>query len=340
MKKTIVVDNISRIDVLDEMVLVGKTSKELHGVMAVGGDEICIFEYGKLTFSIKLDFLIFQSFFNGILFSTSEGSPIYFSDFKNIMKVTDKHFYIKPSQSRASTNISLIIETDKNYNQFYYILNRSFDKKLLPQFPKILLSESFLYYDKSKVENYSLSTFELKWEIGIDPEDQVERRNQGSAVFSDGENVYVRLKGGRLKCFTLLEGKKLWEYTNEIDQVSFSEYKDIVYVHKGDGLIEVDKLSGQTLRILNYIEVSGLEGFSSNGIIWCFEKILVTRNSFTGDLAVFNRKSLDLIHREVVDTGGIPESRDCIKYLNNYLYVLSASSRLHVYDVHQRVETS
>lgn len=333
MRKIDTIDKVSRIDILDNTVLVGKTSKELHGVMAVGGDEICMFRAGEIISSRKLIFLRFHSFLTGILFKASEGSPILFSDFEDTVEVANKNFHIKPLQNRVHTNISLLIETDEIFNQIFYILNGSLDKKILPQFPKILLEDSFIYFDKSKVEKFSLSNFELEWEIEIDPEDQVERRNQGGAVFSDGENVYVRLKGGRLTCLTLSEGKKLWELTNEIDQVSFSEYGDFVYVHKGDGLIEVEKSSGRIVRNLNYRDVKDLDDFSSNGIVWCFEKILVVRNSFTGDLAVFNRGTFELIHREVVDEAGIPESRDCIKFLNNYLYVLSTSSRLHTYEI-------
>ena len=333
MERIKIIDKVSRIDSVDDLLIVGIDSKAVEGVMASNGDTLSILREGEKVEDYSLNYFYFLSHNDGVIFYENEGDPIFYFDFKNKKQITGRDNYFNPLQSRNNKSRCIITEMDENYNQKFKLLDVDMAVRDLPKFPKILLEDSFIYFDRSKVEKFSLSNFELEWEIEIDPEDQVERRNQGGAVFSDGENVYVRLKGGRLTCLTLSEGKKLWEFTNEIDQVSFSEYGDFVYIHKGDGLIEVEKSSGRNVRNLNFRDVEGLEDFSSNGIIWCFEKILVVRNSFTGDLAVFNRGTFELIYREVVDKAGIPESRDCIKFLNNYLYVLSTSSRLHAYKI-------
>ena len=335
MKKIYSIEKVSRIDSINNTLLLGIDTNAKEGGLVSHGNEIFLLNGDISLKKNRIDFFYFISFNDGYLYYEKEGEPIFYYDLitEGTRQITQNDYYFSPSQIRSNSKSCVIVNMDENFNQEFYLLSSSFEKILLSKFPKILLDDCFLYYDKCTVQKFSLSSFELKWEIEIDPEDQVERRNQGGAVFSDGENVYVRLNGGRLTCLALSEGRKLWELTNEIDQVSFSEYGDFVYVHKGHGLIEVEKSSGRIVRKLNYRDLKGLDGFSSNGIVWCFEKILVVRNSFTGDLAVFNRSTLELIHREVVDKAGIPESRDRIKFLNNYLYILSTSSRLHVYEI-------
>ncbi len=327
------IEKVSRIDVLNNLILLGTTSKELHGVMASGGDEIKLLQEGKLISKKNIEFAKFHSFFEGVVYSENEGEPVFYTDFENTIQVTDQDYYIHPLQNRNLSKYAVLIEMDKNFNQTYFLLTEGFDKISLPQFPKILLKDNFLFYNKSLVENYSLSTLELQWKLEIDSSNQVERRNQGNAVFSDGVYVFVRLKGGKLVCVSLETGLKIWELENEIEQVSFGEVGEFLYIHFGHGFNEVDKETGKITRSFLYDGVSGLESFSSNGIIWCFENLLITRNSFTGDLAVFKRSDFNLIGRVVVDEAGIPESKDCIRYQDGYLYVLSSSSTAYIFQI-------
>lgn len=333
MRKIEVINKVSRIDIVDNLVLIGSDSKVADGIMTANGDMLSIFQAGTKIKDYKLDFFYFLSFNQGVLFYEKEGEPICYFDFEDTEQITNRDTYFNPLQSRSDARSCIITEMDENFNKSHKLLDSTFNIIELPIFPNILLSENFICYNKSMVENYSISNLTLKWKLDIDPASQVERRNQRSAVFSDDKYVFIRLKGAKLQCVSLPEGAKLWELENDIKEVSFGEEGDFLYVHKGDGFVEVDKSTGVITKSLNYKDLKGLDGYSSNGIIWCFENIIVTRNSFTGELAVFNRDSFELMNREVVDTSGISESKDCIRFLDNYLYVLSTSSKLHIYDV-------
>lgn len=333
MRKVDEISKVSRIDIINDLILIGIDSKAAEGVMASNGDVLSVFQEGERIADYQLKFFYFLSFSQGVIYYEKEGDPICYFDFERTKKVTDANTYFNPLQSRVDKDICVVSEMDNDFNQTFKLLDDCFVARELPQFPKILLNDSFIFFNRSIVEKYSISNFELKWKLEIDPLNQVERRNQGHAVFSDGEYVFIRLKDAKLQCVSLLEGKKLWELENDIEQVSFSESRDSLYIHLGDGFSEVNKSSGEITRSVRYREINRLDGYSSNGIIWIFEDVIITRNSFTGDLAIFNLGTFELIDREIVDPAGIPEAKDCIRLVNNYLYVLSTSSRLHIYKI-------
>ena len=229
---------------------------------------------------------------------------------------------------------------DSEFNQKYFILTQSLEYGLTDNYPRILGEDKFIFYNKSKVEVFTLSDKKLIWDLTIPQIEQVERRNQGRAVFTDKKFVFIRFSGGRIKCLSVFDGSTNWEYIPPFKEVSYGEIESRIYVHTGKGFIELDKETGEEIRSANYSHYSKLVKLSSNGIIWCWKEILLTRNSFSGEIAVFNRYTFDLIDYKIVDNAGIPESVDCIRFNNDCLYILATSSTLYIYQLPKMIKSN
>lgn len=323
----------SRIDILNNYIVVGTTANELHGVMANCSDKLSILEGPDIIRTINLECQVFHTFNEGILFQTKEGSPVKYTNFDKKIIITKSNFFIKPIHQRSTLKNALIIEMDSDFNQKYYILSQNLDYSLTDEFPKILGEDKFIFYDKSKVNVFNLTNKKLVWDLAIPQIEQVERRNQGRAVFTDQDYVFIRFAEGKLKCLSKLDGNVFWAYKPPFKEVSYGEIDNGIYVHTGKGIIELNKKTGKEVRSVNYIQYDELAKFRSDGTIWCWKEIILTKNSFSGEIAVFSRSSFELIDYQVVDIAGIPESVDCIRFKNNCLYVLSVSSTLHIYEL-------
>ena len=221
----------SRIDVLNDYVVVGSMSDELHGIMATKSDKITLFEGSDIIRSINLECRVFHTFKEGILFQSQEGSPVTYTNFNETITITENNFYIKPIHQRSSQKNALMVQMDSDFNQKYYILSQNLEYSLTDNFPKILSEDKFIFYNKSKVEVFNLSEKKLIWDLTIPKIEQVERRNQGRAVFMDQNYVFIRFSEGKLKCLSTLDGNVVWEYMPPFKEVSYGEIDNRIYVH-------------------------------------------------------------------------------------------------------------
>ena len=115
--------------------------------------------------------------------------------------------------------------------------------------------------------------------------------------------------------------------------MSYGEKGGCIYVHEGNKILVVSKVSGQVENKIDYSDYPELDSFRSNGIIWCFDNVILVRNSGSGEVVLFDRETFELIGRETVDESGIGESKDRIQLIGDYLYILGTSSTVHIYNL-------
>jgi len=335
LKQIFNINKVTELGQANDLIFIGISHDGPYGTMVTSSDEISIYQNGQEIDSIKFRFNKFLSFSDGVIFRLKDDRPIDYFNFKTkeIKTITRNNFYFNPLQLRSNINHCYIVESDKEYNQIFYLLNKEFEMILLPTQVRILLENYYIHYKRNLVEVYSLDDLRLIWRLGVDAENEVENQNQIDTVFSDGKMVFVHWNNGNLFCYSLNEGEKIWEWQSAIKEVYFSEINENIYVHFGVGFHEIDKLTGNLTRTLSFNEINGLENFRSYGFIWCFDDVIVTVNSFKGEMAIFDRYTFDLLGREKVDPMGIPQSKDCIRYVDGFLYVLATSSIAYIYQI-------
>jgi outer membrane protein assembly factor BamB len=329
MIKINMIENVSHIQILNKNILIGVDTNTNHGLVCHGNEIIKIIS-GKEKERFSQKYFSFITFGNGIIYYENEGEPIFFTDFKRIEQITPKNHYFNSLQNRSNSNNVLIAESDNNFNKTYYVFSIYSKKKKLSKFSDLILNDSFICSTKNTVELFSTGTMIMCWRYQCDEGIQLDRRNK---LFSDENVVYVPLKGGTLVSIDKQTGDVKWEWKGGLDYVSYGENGDFIYVHSGDKIIIVSKVNGQVKNVINYSDYEELNSFRSNGLIWCFDSLIVVRNSGSGELVIFNRKTFKVLGREIVDEFGIGESKNRIQFVDNYLYVLSTSSTLHIYQL-------
>lgn len=330
MKKLGVVEKVSRIEILDNSVLIGIDSTAKENQLVSHGDKIVRYVSGELKDEFFQKYFYFITYKEGVLYYENEGDSIFYTDFKKRTQFTSKNHYFNSLQLRSNRNSVLIAESDEDFNKTYYLYTVESDKQLLPKFANLLLNDYFICTSKNIVELYSSITMDICWDYQCNEGFQLDKRNK---LFSDEDLVYLPLKEGILIALDIHSGEQRWKYQGDVNFVSYGEKGDFIYVHRGDSIVIISKARGQVINVINYSDYDELSSFMSNGIIWCFDKLIVVRNSGTGEVVLFSRESFEILGREIVDKSGIGESKDRIKFIDNYLYILGTSSTVHIYNI-------
>lgn len=331
MIKVDTIKNVSHLQILDNCIIIGiDSSFNGESGLVSHGDRIVKYFSGISQYVFYQKYFSFITYGRGILYYENEGAPIFYTDFKETKQITSVNHFFNSLQNRINTNSVLIAESDENFNKSYYIFSINFEKKLLPKFSDLLLNDSFICTTKNTVELFSSDSMNLCWIYQCDEGFQLDRRNK---LFADQDLIYIPLKGGALIALDIQNGDEKWRWQGDAEYVAYGEQGHLIYVHAGDKILVVSKVSGQIENVINYSDYEELNSFRANGIIWCFENIILVRNSGSGEVVLFNRETFKLIGRETVDELGIGESRDRIRMLDNYLYILGTSSTVHIYDL-------
>lgn len=331
MVKIDTIDYVSHLQKANKSILIGINSKGKKGGLISNGDKIVKYGKGIKIKEFNQKYISFLSYGKGILYYEEEGSPIVYTDFVKRREITSKNHSFSSLQLRNNNEVILITEMDKFFNKSFYLYSESSKKQKLPKFSSLLLNDSFICNSKNVVELYSSVTMDMHWDYQCDEGFQLDKRNK---LFSDDNLVYLPLKEGTLIALDIHSGKQKWKYQGDVNFVSYGEKGDFIYVHRGDSIVIISKARGQVINVINYTDYDELSSFMSNGIIWCFDKLIVVRNSGTGEVVLFSRESFKILGREIVDKSGIGESKDRIQFIDNYLYILGTSSTVHIYNIH------
>lgn len=333
MKAEKIVVKVSGIDVLNDLVVLGVDSKAPDKAIISNGDQFLLYKNGKEVEKIKQKFFYFILFCNGILYYEKEGEPIYFfEEFKHKKQFTEGENYFSPLQQRYSSNIVLITHMDALFNQKFYIYKKNLEKVLLPKHATYLLEDHFVNVYMGVIEFYCIENMEMIWSYKPKGEDEIEKSNK---IFINENRIYVPLKGGSLAALDLYTGKEIWKWKGEAIYVYYGVKEDYIYVHAGNFLEVVSKYEGKSEKIVKFKDYPELQGFHANGIIWCFDKILVVRNSGTGEVVIFDRITFEVLERVIVDRTGIGESKERIQLVDGYLYIWSTGATLYIYNLNE-----
>jgi hypothetical protein len=330
MIKVDTVEKVSKIDSINDIVLIGVNSATKGKGIVSHGDKIIKYKSGVSKDVLIQKYFYFIPYREGILYYEDEGEPIFYTDFKIKLKFAKEGSSFNPLQQRTNKETVLITEMDDSFQQSFYLFSEQLDRQLLPKFSNLLLNDSFVCASKYKIELFSSSTLKICWDYQCDEGFQLDKRNK---LFSDEDLVYLPLKGGILIALDTHSGEQKWKYQGDANFVSYGEKGDFIYVHTGDSIIIISKANGQVINVINYSDYDELNSFMSNGIIWCFEKLIVVRNSGTGEVVLFSRESFEVLGRAIVDKSGIGESKDRIQFIDNYLYILGTSNTVHIYSI-------
>ena len=330
MMKVATVEKVSRIDTLDNFVLMGLDSTAKDSELVSHGDKIVKYNAGALEEEFQQKYFYFLPYQKGVLYYEQEGDPIFYTDFKTKVEFAAGGNSFNPLQDRSNKEVVLITEMDRSFNQSFYLYSNRIERQLLPKFSSLLLEDFFICTTKNKVELFNSDTLNLCWEYECDDDSQLDRRNK---LFSDQDLLYVPLKGGILMCIDVQTGKIKWKWEGDDDYVSYGEKGGCIYVHEGNKILVVSKVNGQVENKIDYSDYPELDSFRSNGIIWCFDNVILVRNSGSGEVVLFDRETFELIGRETVDESGIGESKDRIQLIGDYLYILGTSSTVQIYNL-------
>ena len=324
------VEKVSRIDTLDNFVLMGLDSTAKDGELVSHGDKIVKYNAGILEEEFQQKYFYFLPYQRGVLYYEQEGDPIFYTDFETKVEFAAGGNSFNPLQDRSNKEVVLITEMDRAFNQSFYLYSKRMERKLLPKFSSLLLNDFFICTTKNKVELFNSDTLNLSWSYECDEGSQLDRRN---SLFSDEDLLYVPMKGGMLICIDVQMGNIKWKWKGEAEYSSYGEKGRYIYVHGGNNILIISKVSGQVENKINYSDYPELDSFRSNGIIWCFDNVIVVRNSGSGEVVLFNRETFELLGRETVDEVGIGESKDRIQLIGDCLYILGTSCTAHIYNL-------
>lgn len=336
MKLTKEIYKAAQVQFSEQRVLIGTTTEELHGIMPNSGDKILLLKKGAVIDENNLIFQRFLSYNSGLIFMEKEGEEIFYSDLKQVKQVIEKEHYFNSLQIRSNINIAQVTNMDSAFNKEHYLFI-DFELHKLPCYPNLILNDSIVHGFSNDINVYEIETGNLLWKEVTSSEFPLDDRNDN---FSSNNYLYIPLLGGRLLCVELTTGKQHWLWESGIQYVSYSLTVDFIYVNYGDGFYEVNKKLGKTSRNLLFKNTKGLEDFSCNGRIWSYDDIIVVRRSHTGDMAVIDRETFQLVGRTIVDEAGIPESPLAIHYVDGYLYVHATSSTVYIYEIEKYIENS
>ncbi len=332
MKKVKEVSDVTWLDATENHAYIGQTTSNDQGIIKSDGHCIKIYSGSSELLTKNIYFKTFIAMNNVVALIDSE-QHLYFCNVDKLEKVSHQKYFLHPIQSRYRTRSTTLYKyLDPNTEINYLILpDKSFVE--IPVYPKILLPNAYINFKKSFVEYYSLETHEKLWDLQIPEEDQVERRYNGQVAITDGNNIYVRLSEGRLIRYDLQSHQKIWKFTPYFKEVSYSVDENYVYSHYGYGIHFIDKESGIVTKTIDYKDYPELKDFSSNDNIFHFDQYIITRDTITGYLALFDRHTLELLDCHQVDDHGIGTGLDRIRYCNNHLYILGASNTVHIYSL-------
>ncbi len=336
MKEILRIEKASSVQRLNGLIIIGTSSEDLGGIMANKGDIIARYSNGALIDKHKYKYQRFITYLNGVLTLESSGEAIYYFDFETRVKLTDQRHYISPLERRSNFVSASITKSDAEFNKDYYVIKGK-EIVAIPTFSNLLLDNYFVHGYFKEVEVYEIKTGKLLWQEKASADLPLDDRNDN---FSSDNLLFIPLLEGKLLCVELTTGQRHWQWDSGIQYISYSLAGNYIYVNYGDGFYEVDKHLGQTTRNLLFKDVKGLKDFACNGMIWAYHDIVVVRRSHTGDMAVFDRASLELVGRTIVDAAGIPESPLAVHYLDGYLYVHATSSTVYIYEIEKYVKNS
>ena len=323
--------NVSLLESNNEFVFIGVNTLIVSNSFINGGNKILKLKEGEIIDSFSQQFSAFKSFHDGVLYQEKSGDPLFYYDFltKINIKVTEDRHYLAPVQSKFSKNIIQLYEMDELFKKQYYLFTNDLEKKLLPKYAKVILENYFVSRTYNTIELYSLKTFQMLWQFVL-PEDL--KKDSRNEIFSNGESVFIPLVNGAFISLDIETGKIKWRWECETIYPSYGCVGDFIYVHAGLKITEVDKHSGKTTRIIDYKSIPELEKYHSTGEFYCFDDIIVVKGGHsTGEVVVFDRLTLKVIGRELVDGAGIANVPFVVYYKNGYLYIRGMSRTVHIY---------
>lgn len=332
MKEIKNVVKVYRTEVLNNSVIVGVNSKAKDGEFISRGDKIVIYKRGETVKELAQNFRDFISYYDGILYLEENGSPIYYTDFIDTKQFTPTKHYFNSLQLRIDNNRILISTSDDNFQHTFYLFSQNIYRKELPKHATFLLDKNFVNLYMGVIEFYDIDNMKMQWSYRPEGEDEILGKKN---IFIDENRLYVPLNRGSLAALDLFTGKEIWRWRGQARFGTYGLKGDYIYVHGGNYLEVVSKYNGKSERILNYGDYLELQGFYSSGIIWCFDKILIVKNSGTGEIVIFDRISFEVLEREIVDNTGIGESKDRIQLVDGYLYIWSTGNTLHIYNLNE-----
>ncbi len=332
MKAEKIVVKVSGIDVLNDLVIVGINSAAKDGEFISRGDKILIFKKGESIKELFQNHKNFISYNNGILYLEENGSPIYYTDFIDIKQFSPPYHYFNSLQLRIDNNRVLISTYDVNFVNTFFLCSNNLNRELLPKYATFLLEDHFVNVHMGVIEFYCIENMEMIWSYRPKVEDEIEKSKK---IFINENRIYVPLKGGSLAALDLYTGKEIWKWKGEAIYVSYGVKEDYIYVHAGNFLEVVSKYEGKSEKIVKFKDYPELQGFYANGIIWCFDKIIVVRNSGTGEVVIFDRITFEVLERVIVDRTGIGESKERIQLVDGYLYIWSIGNTLYIYNLNE-----
>lgn len=319
--------NVSEIFTVYDGVVLGASTGTRKESFSVGGDRLLKYRKGKLQSELNHKFLYFMPLSKGLIFNLEESGCIYYYDFLSVKKINGSRFYFNPIQRRSSVTNAVIVDLLEPDNKVY-LLDSDLGKSPLNGYPIFLSDEIVVYSDNRGLVVDSLSTISNLWIKPLQGFDLDSR-----FVFTDTEFLYVNLGDSSLRAFNISDGVIEWKSSEIQSMSSFNIFGGLIYVNCINSIVILSKDKGKEVLRLNYSDYKELEGFYSNGYIWCFDQVLIVRNSFSGELVLFNRGNSKIIDRKLIDDSGIPESVYRIHFVDNYLYVHATSGTVYVYTI-------
>jgi outer membrane protein assembly factor BamB len=259
--------------------------------------------------------------------------------------IFNKNFFIIPCKEEGIRNRKIF---DRDFN---FLKNSSFWPVM------VIYNDLFIQMDYPFIINcYSFDSV-LKWQTNLSQIGEYIKLNGTKASNNEFDGdvfgnekldlIYVPMKSGELVALEAETGKVLWVKHYQVSTRwgkhpgNYTIWEDKIYKTDGISLIEIDAVTGEWLKTINFEDIQPLllkeygqtETFYANGAFSVYDDVVVMYEVSNCQVLLIDRKKFvfkDFVH--IPNVCGIPNSKDIVIWNNNKLYVLDIENTLHVFE--------